>query len=168
VDFTSEHHWVWVDLRQAGACISCLCHALPCWIFLGVCIVYFDSFTQAKCYRGTLRCVIIRWIYASTLAYIVDANVGRSSTAAATNSACRGTGAFVAAEIAVPLQVRLPTPRWSLFSSGFLQDAIGDGGLYTIWAGLMVVTALLILLVLYKGEKWRENGEAKNAQMAGK
>ena len=46
-----------------------------------------------------------RWIYTSTLAYIVDANVGRSSTAVATNSSFRGLSAFVAAEIAVPLQV---------------------------------------------------------------
>jgi len=89
------------------------------------------------------------WIYASTLAYIVDANVGRSSTATATNSACRGLSAFVAAEVAVPLQ-----------------NAIGDGGLYTIWAGLMVVTELLILLVLCKGGKWRESGQVEEEQKA--
>jgi hypothetical protein len=46
-------------------------------------------------------------MYASALAYLVDANVGRSSTVVATNSAFRGIGAFVAAEIAVPLQVRV-------------------------------------------------------------
>ncbi|KAJ8597215.1 vacuolar DHA amino acid exporter [Rhizopogon salebrosus TDB-379] len=79
------------------------------------------------------------WIYTSTLAYIVDANVGRSSTAVATNSSFRGLFAFVAAEVAVPLQ-----------------DSIGDGGLYTLWAGVIVVTECLILLVLYKGRKWRE------------
>ncbi|KAF8546911.1 MFS general substrate transporter [Imleria badia] len=79
------------------------------------------------------------WIYASTLAYIVDANVGRSSSAVATNSSFRGISAFVAAEIAVPLQ-----------------DAIGDGGLYTLWAGLMLLAELMILLVLYKGKEWRE------------
>ncbi|KAG1723841.1 vacuolar DHA amino acid exporter [Suillus paluster] len=79
------------------------------------------------------------WVYASTLAYIVDANIGRSSTAVATNSSFRGLFAFVAAEIAVPLQ-----------------DTIGDRGLYTLWAGLLVVTECLILLVLYKGRKWRE------------
>ncbi|KAG8214817.1 major facilitator superfamily domain-containing protein [Butyriboletus roseoflavus] len=62
------------------------------------------------------------WIYASTLAYIVDANVGRSSSAVATNSSFRGLFAFVAAEIAIPLQ-----------------DSIGDGGLYTLWAGFDVV-----------------------------
>ncbi|KAH0832263.1 MFS general substrate transporter [Lanmaoa asiatica] len=79
------------------------------------------------------------WIYASTLAYIVDANVGRSSSAVATNSSFRGISAFVAIEIAVPLQ-----------------DAIGDGGLYTLWAGLMLLAELMILVVLYKGKQWRE------------
>ena len=46
-------------------------------------------------------------IYSSTLAYIVDANVGRSSSAVALNSCFRGSLGFVAAEIAVPLQVRV-------------------------------------------------------------
>lgn len=45
------------------------------------------------------------WSYSSTLAYLVDANNGRSSTAVATNSAFRGVAAFVATELAVPLQV---------------------------------------------------------------
>jgi len=89
------------------------------------------------------------WIYTSTLAYIVDANVGRSSTAVATNSSFRGLFAFVAAEIAVPLQ-----------------DSIGDGGLYTLWAAIMVVAEGMILLVLYKGRKWREaNVEQEKQKM---
>ncbi|GJJ15744.1 hypothetical protein Clacol_010022 [Clathrus columnatus] len=74
-----------------------------------------------------------------TLAYIVDANVGRSSTAVATNSFCRGLAGFVAAEVAVPLQ-----------------DALGDGGLYTIWAGIMAFSSLIILLTIRKGGAWRE------------
>jgi len=45
------------------------------------------------------------WIYSSTLAYIVDANAGRSSVVVAANSAFRGIFAFVATEIAVPMQV---------------------------------------------------------------
>jgi hypothetical protein len=45
------------------------------------------------------------WTYSSTLAYLVDANNGRSSTTVALNSAFRGTFAFVATEITVPLQV---------------------------------------------------------------
>ncbi|KAG1821347.1 major facilitator superfamily domain-containing protein [Suillus variegatus] len=87
------------------------------------------------------------WIYTSTLAYIVDANTGRSSTAVATNSSFRGLSAFVAAEIAVPLQ-----------------DSIGDGGLYTLWAGLLVIADCIILLVLYKGRKWREASVEREKQ----
>ncbi|KAI5989016.1 major facilitator superfamily domain-containing protein [Pisolithus albus] len=79
------------------------------------------------------------WIYSSTLAYVVDSNTGNSSSAVAANSSIRGASAFVAAEVAVPLQ-----------------DAIGDGGLYTLWAGLMLFAELVILLVLYRGKQWRE------------
>ncbi len=43
--------------------------------------------------------------YASELAYIVDANVGRSSSAVALNSFFRGMAAFIGTEIAVPVQV---------------------------------------------------------------
>ena len=49
------------------------------------------------------------WIYSSTIAYIVDANTGRSSTAVAANSSWRGIVGLIIAEISVPLQVR-PTP----------------------------------------------------------
>ncbi|TCD62100.1 hypothetical protein EIP91_007475 [Steccherinum ochraceum] len=47
------------------------------------------------------------WMYSITLTYIVDANIGRSSTAVAVNSCFRGLLAFVAAEVAVPLQACL-------------------------------------------------------------
>lgn len=92
---------------------------------------------------------MLRWIYSTTLAYIVDANVGRSGTAVATNSAFRGLSAFVAAEVAVPIQ-----------------DAIGDGGLYSIWTGLMVFAELLILLVIWKGKYWREKAIAREERTA--
>ncbi|KAI0049392.1 MFS general substrate transporter [Auriscalpium vulgare] len=84
------------------------------------------------------------WIYSSTLAYIVDANAGRSSAAVALNSFFRGLTAFLFAEVAVPLQ-----------------NSIGDGGLYTLWAGLLVLCELLIVLVLYKGGGWRTHAEAQ-------
>ncbi|KAJ8496947.1 hypothetical protein ONZ51_g803 [Trametes cubensis] len=90
-----------------------------------------------------------RSIYSSTLAYIVDANTGRSSSAVATNSAFRGVSAFVAAEIAVPLQV-----------------SIGDGGLYTLWGGIMLLSELLILLVWWKGGAWREKWELKERSIS--
>ncbi|KAG0705320.1 vacuolar DHA amino acid exporter [Suillus ampliporus] len=89
------------------------------------------------------------WVYASTLAYIVDANPGRSSTVVATNSAFRCAFAFVATEVAIPIQV-----------------AIGDGGLYTIWGGIMIIMEVLTLTVLYNGKKWREACEEKDKRKA--
>ncbi|TFK81569.1 vacuolar DHA amino acid exporter [Polyporus arcularius HHB13444] len=83
-------------------------------------------------------------IYTSTLSYVVDANNGRSSSAVATNSAFRGGTAFIAAEVAVPLQ-----------------NAIGDGGMYSLWAGLIFLSELLILLVWWKGGAWRAKWELK-------
>lgn len=59
----------------------------------------------------------VRWIYASTLSYLVDANVGRSGTIVAVNSAFRGLFAFFSIEVAVPMQ-----------------DALGDGKLEPISA----------------------------------
>jgi hypothetical protein len=46
-----------------------------------------------------------RWMYTCTLAYLVDANPGRSCTAVATDSSFRGSLAFISVVIAVPLQV---------------------------------------------------------------
>jgi hypothetical protein len=48
----------------------------------------------------------VRWMYASTIAYVIDANNGRASSAVAANSSFRGLYAFISTEIAVPLQVR--------------------------------------------------------------
>ncbi|KAF5374145.1 hypothetical protein D9615_008828 [Tricholomella constricta] len=82
---------------------------------------------------------------------ILDANAGRSSSAVATNSAFRGISAFVATEIAVPLQ-----------------DGLGDGWMYTIWAVIMLTSGLLILLVSWRGEHWRRKAEEREALQAGK
>ncbi|KAL9715585.1 hypothetical protein Ac2012v2_000027 [Leucoagaricus gongylophorus] len=87
------------------------------------------------------------WTYASTLAYIVDANNGRSAVAVATNSAFRGIFAFVATEIAVPMQ-----------------DHIGDGWLYTVWGFIMAISGALIFLVMFKGEGWRRHAEKRESR----
>ncbi|GAB1520834.1 hypothetical protein RhiTH_003922 [Rhizoctonia solani] len=78
------------------------------------------------------------WIYSSTLAYIVDSNPGRASSAIATNSSFRGISGLIAAEISIPLK-----------------NALGDGGLYTLWAGLLVICEVLIILLIWRGGKWR-------------
>ncbi|KAG9097921.1 hypothetical protein FRC06_007010 [Ceratobasidium sp. 370] len=88
------------------------------------------------------------WIYSSTLAYIVDANPGRASSAIAANSSFRGVSGLIVAEISVPLQ-----------------NALGDGGLYTIWAGLLVVCEALILLLIWRGGQWRAGREMAGAKV---
>lgn len=74
-----------------------------------VCVMLFLAGFLSVYVQFILYCIFSlihdRWIYASTLAYLVDANIGRSSIAIAANSSFRGLFAFVAAEIAVPLQV---------------------------------------------------------------
>jgi hypothetical protein len=85
-----------------------------------------------------------RWIYSSTVAYLVDANPGRSSAAVATNSCFRGVAAFAFTEAAVPMQ-----------------DSLGDGGLYTFWAGILVLCELTILLVHLRGGAWREAADER-------
>ncbi|KAF9062176.1 vacuolar DHA amino acid exporter [Rhodocollybia butyracea] len=84
------------------------------------------------------------FVYTSTLAYIVDSNVGRSSTAVALNSFFRGTLAFIFEEIAVPMQ-----------------DGLGDGWMYTIIAFIMGISGVCTVVVMFKGEQWRREAEVK-------
>lgn len=44
------------------------------------------------------------------------------------------------------------------------QNAIGDGGLYTIWAGVQVAIVAMTILVMYRGAQWRAAAEAKAAR----
>ncbi|KAG0704824.1 vacuolar DHA amino acid exporter [Suillus ampliporus] len=91
------------------------------------------------------------WMYTSTFAYLVDANPGRSGTAVAANSSFRGTIAFVSFVIAVPLQ-----------------EAFGDGRLFTAWAGVLIVAELLVILVVHKGESWRKEDEENEREILSK
>jgi hypothetical protein len=36
--------------------------------------------------------------------------------------------------------------------------------MYTIWAALIVIGELLILLVMWKGQEWRQSAEEKDAK----
>jgi len=89
------------------------------------------------------------FVYTSTLAYIVDANVGRSSSAVALNSAFRGTFAFIFEEIAVPMQ-----------------DGLGDGWMYTIIAVIMAFSGVLMIVVMHKGAQWRAEAEERELAAA--
>ncbi|KAF5376834.1 hypothetical protein D9757_008897 [Collybiopsis confluens] len=101
-------------------------------------------------------CVMLFWcgfvsifVYASTLAYIVDANVGRSSSAVALNASFRGTFAFVFEEVAVPMQ-----------------DSLGDGWMYSIIAVVMAVSGAFTFLVMHKGAQWRAEAEEREVLAA--
>lgn len=41
------------------------------------------------------------------------------------------------------------------------QESIGDGGLYSLWGGLTLISELLIVLVWWKGGHWREKAIAR-------
>ncbi|EIW70508.1 hypothetical protein TREMEDRAFT_28934 [Tremella mesenterica DSM 1558] len=79
-----------------------------------------------------------RIVYSSTLAYIVDANPGRSSPAVSINSVMRGGMACIWSQCAVPLR-----------------NAIGDGGLYTMFAGLLALSCAGLFAVGMYGDAWR-------------
>lgn len=89
----------------------------------------------------------ILFVYSNTLAYLVDANPGKSSSAVGNNSMVRGICACVMSQIALPIL-----------------HAIGDGGLYTLFAGLLTCSSLGLVLVSFKGAKWREKHLAKRGE----
>ncbi|OCF39649.1 hypothetical protein I317_06560 [Kwoniella heveanensis CBS 569] len=70
------------------------------------------------------------WIYSSTLAYLVDANPGVSASAVSLNSMFRGIMACIMSQIAVPIR-----------------NAIGDGGLYTLFAALLALSSGIMVLL---------------------
>jgi hypothetical protein len=92
-------------------------HVAAVAVFLFFCGFFSMSVSNitSQIYKILMNLFSPSWIYTSTLAYIVDANTGRSSVAVAINSGFRGTAAFVATEIAVPLQVGL-SPNVSYLS----------------------------------------------------
>jgi hypothetical protein len=91
--------------------LCCLCLSLSVRVLLAV-----SSFFILKNY---FKLLWNSWSYSGTLAYLVDANNGRSSTAVALNSVFRGVFAFVATEITVPLQVRTAFWCYKIFSYTF-------------------------------------------------
>lgn len=78
-------------------------------------------------------------IYSSTLAFIVDANPGRSSSAVACNSLFRGVLACAASQAAEPI----------------LDKVGGNGAFYTGWAVILLVGQLALVIVAIKGKGWR-------------
>ncbi|OCF74236.1 hypothetical protein I204_04606 [Kwoniella mangroviensis CBS 8886] len=115
--------------------------AMP-FLILGV-LAYAWTAEEKVHIAGIVVCLVISgfallWIYSSTLAYLVDANPGISSSAVSLNSLFRGVMACIMSQIAVPIR-----------------NGIGDGGLYTLFAGLLALSCAGLILLAYKGEKWR-------------
>lgn len=124
----------WVCARHVH--VSAICVML---FFCG----FFSMYARWQLY-GSLKKLTKdhhRWIYASTLAYIVDANTGRSSTAVAMNSAFRGVSAFTAVEIAVPMQV-CSTASVYVTMLNIFQDKLGDGRKSSITQNTIFMTVI--------------------------
>lgn len=83
----------------------------------------------------------LMFVYSSTLAFLVDSNPGRSASAVSCNSFCRGVGACVMSQVAIPIQ-----------------NAIGDGGLYTLFAGILCLSCAGLTAVACKSFALFGNG----------
>jgi len=86
-------------------------------------------------------------IYASTLAYVVDGNPGKSTSAVATNSIFRGVLACISSQV-----------------SESILDRRGNGAFYTGWAILLALGQAALVLVSLKGKGWREKAIEREEQ----
>ena len=91
---------LWLDIRETCTYLCCLCFSFSVRVFLAV----SSFFLYTRCFINKFG---NSWGCSGILAYLVDANNGRSSTAVALNSVCRGDFSFVATEITVPLQLEV-------------------------------------------------------------
>ena len=94
---SAERSCFWMGMCEARTYLCHLCLSISVRFLLDVSFFFI--------LRNHCKISWNSFSYSSVLAYLVDANNGRSSTAAALNSAFRGLFAFVATEITVPLQV---------------------------------------------------------------
>ncbi|GAA5995422.1 uncharacterized protein JCM10292_005162 [Rhodotorula paludigena] len=83
-------------------------------------------------------------IYASTLAYIVDANPGRATSAVACNSLFRGSLACAASQSAEPIL-----------------NHIGNGCFYSGWGILLLLGEAALVVVALRGKRWRERDRTR-------
>ncbi|GAA6030889.1 hypothetical protein JCM8097_008922 [Rhodosporidiobolus ruineniae] len=88
-------------------------------------------------------------VYATTLAYIVDANPGRSTSAVACNSLFRGVLACAASQAAEPIL-----------------DHIKNGAFYSGWGILLLLGEASLVVISMYGQKWREASRAKEEAAA--
>ena len=103
---SSKLAMLWLPPSVIGYAWVCEKHAHVAAICTMLVLIGFSSMSAEPLFTVAIALTsTFRWIYTSTLAYLVDANPGRSCTAVATNSSFRGTLAFITIMIAVPLQV---------------------------------------------------------------
>lgn len=87
------------------------------------------------------------WVYSATLSYIIDSSTGMASSAVSLNALFRGAAAFIASEVAQPIL-----------------DSVGNGVLYSIWAGLLAISVGTIAGICWKGKGWRENAVRRSEE----
>lgn len=122
--------------------LRCTLPAMP--IMLAAYLVYGWTADQKTSIAGPVVGLFfagfaLLFVYSSTLAYLVDSNPGRAASAVACNSFMRGAVACVMSQVAMPIQ-----------------NAIGDGGLYTLFTGVLALSCAGLALVAYRGGSWRE------------
>ncbi|BGP42932.1 hypothetical protein JCM10449v2_006947 [Rhodotorula kratochvilovae] len=122
---------------------------LPCLYIAYGWLVYYEVHVAGPVVVLFFLGAAIMVIYASTLAYIVDANPGRSTSAVACNSLFRGVLACAASQAAEPIL-----------------DKIGNGCFYSGWGILLLLGEGALVLVALRGGKWRAASRAKEARAA--
>lgn len=105
-------------------------------------------------------------IYSSALAFMVDSNLGRSSAAIACNSFFRGVSSTcprccldnVCDPDLLPLLLVPQLTAFVLSECALpIRDRIGDGGLYTLFSGILAISGGVFIVLAFKGKDWRTN-----------
>ncbi|GAA5916702.1 hypothetical protein JCM8208_000753 [Rhodotorula glutinis] len=122
---------------------------LPCLFVAYAWLVYFEVNIAGPVVVLFFLGAAIMVIYASTLAYIVDANPGRSTSAVACNSLFRGVLACASSQAAEPIL-----------------DKIKNGAFYSGWGVLLLLGEGALVVVAIRGGKWRAASRASEARDA--
>ncbi|KPV72502.1 uncharacterized protein RHOBADRAFT_66887 [Rhodotorula graminis WP1] len=122
---------------------------LPCLFIAYAWLVYFEVNIAGPVVVLFVLGAAIMVIYASTLAYIVDANPGRSTSAVACNSLFRGVLACASSQAAEPIL-----------------DKIKNGAFYSGWGVLLLLGEGALVVVAIWGGKWRAASRASEARDA--
>ncbi|BGP42886.1 hypothetical protein JCM10449v2_006898 [Rhodotorula kratochvilovae] len=120
---------------------------LPCLYVVYGWLVYYEVHVAGPVVVLFFLGAAIMVIYSSTLAYIVDANPGRSTSTMACNSLFRGLLACAASQAAEPIL-----------------DKVGNGCFYSGWGILLLLFSAALILVVLRAGAWRAAHRAKEQQ----